>query len=221
MILCDNRGRCRHAPRELRCLACQGLERELPLGMSVQVVLALSGLVVKPGMTTPRTPGKKPIPVWSVRTDKSAEKELLVALGGDSAWSRYEPQDHALRAHMNQGAPTYYSFWTDPSLKIANALLLQRHLNPAEQAQMQDMDKRTRVRRDQLYAIYLDAYTELMARRVLSPGLTGWSRSAGLPEALARACAVEDAQAGVSPRSRLAVADYIRQRLDVLDEESP
>lgn len=207
MILCDNRSRCRHAPFELRCPACQGLERELPLGMSVQTVLVLSGIVVRPGMTTPRTPGKKPIPVWTVRTDRSEEKELLVALGGDSAWARYE------------GASVCYSFWTDPSLKIANATLMQRHLSPIDKARLQDMDKRVRTRRDQLYAIYLDTYTELMARRVVGNALTSWPRSNLLPEALARACGVEDAQAGASPRSRLDLAAYLRARLDVLDEE--
>lgn len=207
MILCDNRGRCRHAPRELRCMACQALERELPLGMRVEVILELAGLKVVPTMTTPLTWGKKPLPIWTVRTSKPEEHALLIALGRDSAWSRYE------------GAPTYYSFWTDPSLKIANALLMQRHLSPIDKARLQDMDKRVRTRRDQLYAIYLDTYTELMARRVVGNALTSWPRSNLLPEALARACGVEDAQAGASPRSRLDLAAYLRARLDVLDEE--
>jgi hypothetical protein len=130
-----------------------------------------------------------------------------VALGGDSAWSRYE------------GAPTYYSFWTDPSLKIANALLMQRHLGPIDRARLQDMDRRVRTRRDQLYAIYLDTYTELVARRVVGNALTSWPRSNLLPEALARACGVEDAQVGASPRSRLDLVAYLRARLDVPDEE--
>lgn len=67
-------------------------------------LLSRLGLVVQRNMTTPKKPGKKPVPVWNVTGTRPEWAPILRGLGG--RW--YRPEQH-------------WTFFVDPSEEMARA----------------------------------------------------------------------------------------------------